>query len=228
MVTAAESKQIEEIVKQRLTGRPLWYIIGDVDFCGCKIKVDERVLIPRPETEELAEIAVKTVEEGDKVLDMCTGSGCLAIAIAKGCAGKNISVTAADVSDAALMLAKENANLNSAVVHFVQTDLFENIRGRFNVIVCNPPYIRSEEILKLDREVKDFEPRIALDGGEDGLDFYRRLARDVNRYVARGGMLILEVGEDQAADVLRLFEKRDYAIVIKDLEGKDRFLKIAF
>lgn len=228
VVTPAESKQIAAIVKERLSGRPLWYIIGDVDFCGCKIKVDERVLIPRPETEQLAEIAIKTVEEGDKVLDMCTGSGCLAIAIAKGCAGKNVSVTAADVSDAALMLAKENANYNSAVVHFIQTDLFENIRGRFNVIVCNPPYIRTEEILSLDREVKDFEPRIALDGGADGLDFYRRLAKEVNRYVVRGGMLILEVGEDQAADVLRLFEKRDYAIVIKDLEGKDRFLKIAF
>lgn len=228
IISPAESKQIASIVEKRLTGRPLWYIIGDVDFCGCTIKVDERVLIPRPETEQLAEIAIKTVEEGDKVLDMCTGSGCLAIAIAKGCAGKNISVTAADVSDAAIMLAKENANLNSAVVHFVQTDLFDNIRGRFNVIVCNPPYIKTTEIAELDREVKDFEPRIALDGGEDGLDFYRRLAREINRYVARGGMLILEVGEDQAAEVLRLFEKRDYAIVIKDLEGKDRFLKIAF
>lgn len=228
IVSPAESKKIASIVAERLTGRPLWYIIGDVDFCGCKIKVDERVLIPRPETEELAEIAIKAVEEGDKVLDMCTGSGCLAIAIAKGCAGKNISVTAADVSDAALMLAKENANLNSAVVHFVQTDLFENIRGRFNLIVCNPPYIRTEEVAALAREVKDFEPRIALDGGEDGLDFYRRLAKDINRYVARGGMLILEVGEDQAADVLRIFEKRDYAIVVKDMEGKDRFLKIAF
>ena len=228
IISPAESKQIASIVEKRLTGRPLWYIIGDVDFCGCTIKVDERVLIPRPETEQLAEIAIKTVEEGDKVLDMCTGSGCLAIAIAKGCAGKNISVTAADVSDAAIMLAKENANLNSAVVHFVQTDLFDNIRGRFNVIVCNPPYIKTAEIAELDREVKDFEPRIALDGGEDGLDFYRRLAREINRYVARGGMLILEVGEDQAAEVLRLFEKRDYAIVIKDLEGKDRFLKIAF
>ena len=228
IISPAESKQIASIVEKRLTGRPLWYIIGDVDFCGCTIKVDERVLIPRPETEQLAEIAIKTVEEGDKVLDMCTGSGCLAIAIAKGCAGKNISVTAADVSDAAIMLAKENANLNSAVVHFVQTDLFDNIRGRVNVIVCNPPYIKTAEIAELDREVKDFEPRIALDGGEDGLDFYRRLAREINRYVARGGMLILEVGEDQAAEVLRLFEKRDYAIVIKDLEGKDRFLKIAF
>ena len=228
MVSASESKKIEAIVKERLTGPPLWYIMGDVDFYGCKIKVDERALIPRQETEQLAEIAVKTAEAGDKVLDMCTGSGCLAVAIAKGCAGKNVSVTAADISDAALMLAQENAELNNVTVHFVRTDLFENIRGRFNLIVCNPPYIRSGEIASLDREVKDFEPRIALDGGADGLDFYRRLAREANRYVARGGMLILEVGEDQASDVLRLFEKRDYAIVIKDLEGKERFLKIAF
>ena len=228
VISPAEAKKIAAIEKERLTGRPLWYIIGDVDFCGCKIKVDERVLIPRPETEQLAEIAIKTVEEGDKVLDMCTGSGCIAIAVAKGCAGKNVSVTAADVSDAALMLAKENANYNSAVVHFIQTDLFENIRGRFNVITCNPPYIKTAEIAGLDVGVKDFEPRIALDGGEDGLDFYRRLAKDINRYMARGGMLILEVGEDQAAEVLRLFSKRDYAMVIKDLEGKDRFLKIAF
>ena len=228
VVSASESKKIEAIVKERLTGRPLWYIMGDVDFYGCKIKVDERALIPRQETEQLAEIAVKTAEAGDKVLYMCTGSGCVAVAIAKGCAGKNVSVTAADISDAALMLAQENAELNNVTVHFVRTDLFENIRGRFNLIVCNPPYIRSGEIASLDREVKDFEPRIALDGGADGLDFYRRLAREANRYVARGGMLILEVGEDQASDVLRLFEKRDYAIVIKDLEGKERFLKIAF
>ena len=228
VVSPAESKQIAAIAAERLTGRPLWYIIGDVDFCGCKIKVDERVLIPRPETEQLADIAVKTAEEGDKVLDMCTGSGCLAIAIAKGCEKKRVSVTAADVSDAALMLAGESAELNGVAVNFVKSDLFGNIRGRFNLIVCNPPYIRSEEIHTLAREVKDFEPRVALDGGEDGLDFYRRLAKDVHRYVARGGMLILEVGEDQAAEVLRLFEKRDYAMVIKDLEGKDRFLKIAF
>lgn len=228
MVTPAESKKIAAIVDERLTGRPLWYIIGDVEFCDCRIKVDERVLIPRPETEQLADIAIKTAEEGDKVLDMCTGSGCLAIAIAKGCAKKRVTVTAADVSDAAVMLAKENAGLNGVNINFIQSDLFANIRGRFNLIVCNPPYIRSGEILTLSREVKDFEPRIALDGGEDGLDFYRRLAKDAHRYVARGGMLILEVGEDQAAEVLRLFEKRDYAMVIKDLEGKDRFLKIAF
>lgn len=228
MVSAAEVKEISELEKKRLTGRPLWYIVGDVDFYGCKIKVDERVLIPRPETEQLAEITVKSVEEGDKVLDMCTGSGCIAIAVAKGCRGKHISVTAADVSDAALMVAKENAALNDVSVQFVQTDLFDKIRGRYNVIVCNPPYIRSAEIHTLQREVREYEPRVALDGGDDGLDFYRRLAREIGRYMVRGGMLILECGEGQAAEILKLFTRRDYAIVMKDLYGQDRFLKIAF
>ena len=159
---------------------------------------------------------------------MCTGSGCIAISIAKHCAAKHVQVTAADVSDAAIMLAKENAELNGVEINFVQSDLFSKIHGRFNLIVCNPPYIRSADIDGLQREVRDYEPRVALDGGEDGLDFYRRLAKEVTRYIAKGGMLMLEVGEDQAQEVLKLFEKRDYAMIVKDLCGVDRFLKIAF
>ena len=228
IIIPSETRRINDIVEQRLTGRPLWYIIGDVDFYDCKIKVDERALIPRPETEILADNAVKIIEEGDKVLDMCTGSGCIAISIAKHCAAKHVQVTAADVSDAAIMLAKENAELNGVDINFVQSDLFSKIHGRFNLIVCNPPYIRSTDIDGLQREVRDYEPRVALDGGEDGLDFYRRLAKEVTRYIAKGGMLMLEVGEDQAQEVLKLFEKRDYAMIVKDLCGVDRFLKIAF
>ena len=228
VVKPSEAKQIEEIVQKRLTGRPLWYVMGDTQFYGCKIKVDERVLIPRPETEILAEQAVKTVEEGDKVLDLCTGSGCLAVAIAKSCAQKHVKVTASDVSDAALMLAQENAALNGAEVNFVQSDLFSKIHGRFNLIVCNPPYIRTDELSSLQREVRDYEPRIALDGGEDGLEVYRRIAKEISRYIARGGMLMLEVGEGQAEEVLKMFEKRDYAMVVKDFSGVDRILKIAF
>jgi release factor glutamine methyltransferase len=159
---------------------------------------------------------------------MCTGSGCIAISIAKHCVGKHVSITAADVSDAAIMLAQENANYNSVDVNFIQSDLFSKVHGRFNVIVCNPPYIKSGDIPNLQNEVKNYEPRIALDGGEDGLDFYRRLAKEVTRYIARGGMLILEVGENQAEDVLKLFEKRDYVMVVKDFAGVDRILKIAF
>lgn len=190
--------------------------------------MDERALIPRPETEILAQQVVSAVEEGDKVLDMCTGSGCIAVSVAKHVRGKKVQITAADVSDAAIMLAKENANYNSVDINFVQSDLFTRVHGRFNLIVCNPPYIKSGEISSLQSEVRDFEPRIALDGGEDGLEFYRRLAKEVTRYITRGGLLMLEVGEGQAEEVLKLFDKREYAMVVKDFAGVDRFLKIAF
>lgn len=190
--------------------------------------MDERALIPRPETELLAEAVVKTVEDGDKVLDMCTGSGCIAVAVAKHCANRGVSVTAADLSDAAIMLAKENARANGVEVNFVQSDLFASVRGRFNVIVCNPPYIKSGDIPFIQKEVREYEPRIALDGGADGLDFYRRLARVVRSYLAKDGMLILECGEGQTEEILKIFGKRDYAMVMKDLSGVDRFLKIAF
>lgn len=228
MVTLAESKKIKAIIDERLTGRPLWYIIGDTEFYGCKIKVDERALIPRPETEMLAELTVKSVEDGFKVLDMCTGSGCIAVSVAKNCADKRVSVTAADLSDAAIMLAKENAQLNGVKVDFVQSDLFRSVRGRFNIIVCNPPYIKSGDIPNIQKEVREYEPKIALDGGDDGLEFYRRIAKSVRSYLARDGILLLECGEGQTEEILKLFERRDYAMVIKDLSGVERFLKIAF
>ncbi|MDE6597231.1 MAG: peptide chain release factor N(5)-glutamine methyltransferase [Clostridia bacterium] len=228
MVRPSESKLIKEVEEKRLAGRPLWYIIGDTEFYGCTIKVDERALIPRPETEQLAELAVKSLEDGDKVLDMCTGSGCIAVSVAKNCTAKEVTVTAADLSDAAIMLAKENAALNGVSVSFVQSDMFSNVRGRFNLIVCNPPYVKSGDIPKLQKEVRECEPRIALDGGDDGLDFYRRLAKEVRSYIAKDGMLLLECGEGQAEEILKLFGKRDYAMVIKDLSGVERFIKIAF
>ncbi len=228
MVKPSEAKEINEIAEKRLTGRPLWYVIGDTEFYGCKIKVDERALIPRPETELLAEYAVKSVEDGDKVLDMCTGSGCIAVAVAKNCAKLGVTVTGADLSDAAVMLARENAKLNGVNVDFVQSDLFANVRGRFNLIVCNPPYIKSGDIPFLQSEVREYEPKIALDGGADGLDFYRRLAKNIRSYLARDGVLLLECGEGQTEEILKLFEKRDYAMVMKDLSGTDRFIKIAF
>ncbi|MDE6586028.1 MAG: peptide chain release factor N(5)-glutamine methyltransferase, partial [Clostridia bacterium] len=227
-VKPSESKRIREIVAERLSGRPLWYIIGDTEFYGCKIKVDERALIPRPETELLAESVVKSAENGDKILDMCTGSGCIAVSVAKALQGKDVTVTAADLSDAAIMLAKENAKSNGVNVNFVQSDMFTNVRGRYNIIVCNPPYIKSGDIPNIQKEVREHEPRVALDGGEDGLDFYRRIAADVRSYLAKDGMLIMECGENQTNEILQLFPKRDYAIVLKDLAGVDRFVKIVF
>ncbi len=228
IVKPSESKKIEEIVQKRLTGKPLWYIFGDTEFYGLKIKVDERALIPRPETELLAEAVIKSAEKGDRVLDMCTGSGCIAIAVAKMCADREVVVTASDISDAAIMLARENAAANNVKINFVVGDMFRNVRGKFNIIVCNPPYIKSGEIPFIQREVRDFEPRVALDGGEDGLDFYRRLAEEARTRLVKGGMLIMECGEGQTEAVLAMFKKRDYAMVMKDLAGVDRFVKIVF
>ena len=126
------------------------------------------------------------------------------------------------------MLAKENAQLNGVKVDFVQSDLFRSVRGRFNIIVCNPPYIKSGDIPNIQKEVREYEPKIALDGGDDGLEFYRRIAKSVRSYLARDGILLLECGEGQTEEILKLFERRDYAMVIKDLSGVERFLKIAF
>ena len=228
ILKSSQVKQIIDIVDERLTGRPLWYIIGDTSFCGYTIKVDERVLIPRPESEELAMLVVNAAEPGDKILDMCTGSGALAIAIYKELEknGKKVEVTAADVSVGALELARTNAALNSAEIRFVETDMFTKIRERYNIIVCNPPYIPTKTIETLQTEVKDFEPRLALDGGEDGLDFYRIIAEKANKNLARGGMLIMEVGEGEAEEVAQMFKYCDYAMIIKDQYDKDRFVKI--
>lgn len=228
ILKSAQVRQIIDIVDERLTGRPLWYIIGDTSFCGYTIKVDERVLIPRPETEELAMLVVNAAEAGDKILDMCTGSGALAVAIYKELEkdGRKAEVTAADISAGALDLARTNAALNSADIRFVESDMFSKIRERYNIIVCNPPYIPSKTIETLQTEVKDFEPRIALDGGEDGLDFYRIIADKVNKNLARGGVLIMEVGEGEAEEVAQMFKYCDYAMIIKDQYDKDRFVKI--
>lgn len=227
-VKAAQAKEIIRIADERLTGRPLWYIFGDTDFCGYKIKVDERVLIPRPETEEMAMMVVGAAEEGSNILDLCTGSGAIAIAVYKELekAGKRPKVTATDISEDALSLAKENAELNGANVLFVQSDLFERIRGRFDVIVSNPPYIPTKEIKKLQKEVRKFEPHLALDGGADGLDYYRRIAAEAKHYLVRGGMLIMEVGEGQAEEVAKLFTGDVYTIIGQDFNGVNRYVKI--
>ena len=225
-------KRILDIYESRLTGRPLWYIIGDTQFYGYRIKVDERVLIPRPETEILVREAVASLREGDAILDLCTGSGAIAIAIAcEAAKDKMVSVTATDISEEALEVARSNARLNKASINFIKTDLFNGLRGRYNLITANPPYIKREEISSLQREVRDFEPRIALDGGVDGLDFYRRIAQKVSRYIARGGMLILECGENQAQEIIKIFtsvSRCDYAMVVRDLAGVERVIKIGF
>lgn len=225
LLLPSEVRALDALAAERLSGKPLWYILGDTEFYGYTIKVDGRVLIPRPETEQLAELAVKTAEEGDKILDMCTGSGCIAIAVAKQTAGKNVTVTAADISAPALALAAENAKANGADIKFIESDLFAKVRGKFNIIVCNPPYIRRGDLSGLQREVRDYEPLSALDGGEDGLDFYRRLAAEAPKHLVRGGTLLVECGIGQAQEIVKLFNKFDYTMVTRDLEGVERFVR---
>ena len=232
----AQVQEILEVVDERLTGRPLWYVMGDADFYGYTLKVDERVLIPRRETEELALQVVMSasLEENEEktfeVLDLCTGSGAIAIAVAKELEKKGVAanVTASDVSADALTVARENAAANHANVRFIQSDMFARIRGRYDVIVSNPPYIPTEVVGTLQREVKDFEPHLALDGGADGLDYYRRIAKTGPKYLQKGGMIVLEVGDGQASDVARLFADAEYTIIIKDMMGKDRFVKAIY
>ena len=232
IVSRKECREIINIFDERMTGRPLWYIFGDTDFCGCKIKVDERVLIPRPETELLVRQALAALKDGDSMLDLCTGSGAIAVAVAVEAAKKkSVTIVGADISEDALEVARENARINQASVTFVKADLFDGIRGKFDLITANPPYIKSGEIASLDQEVRDFEPRIALDGGEDGLDFYRRIAERIRRYIVRGGMCIMECGEGQAQEIIRIFRETarcDFAMVVRDDAGVERIVKIGF
>ena len=208
-----------DLAAERATGRPLWYVVGDTDFYGYKIKVDERVLIPRPETEELVLKAKEYITEESSVLDLCTGSGAIAIAINKE---TSAIVDAVDISSDALDLAKENAAQNGATVDFIQSDLFSCVTKEYDVIVSNPPYIRTADIPNLAKEVS-FEPALALDGGEDGLAVYRLIAQHFANHLKKGGHLLMECGYDQAKDVAALFGHCETQI-IKDLNGVDRIV----
>lgn len=206
--------------EKRKTGMPLWYVIGDTEFYGYKIKVDRRVLIPRPETEEVVSKALEFIDENSSVLDLCTGSGAIAITVQKE---KNCRVTATDISEDAITLAKENADINGAKVNFVIGNLFENITEKFDVIISNPPYIKRSDMEKLDVELS-FEPQNALDGGEDGLAFYRLIASLFKNYLNENGKLILECGLNQSEEICKLFT--DKAEVYKDLNGIDRIVVV--
>lgn len=223
IVTPKYIEKVNGLVAMRKTGRPLWYCIGDTDFYGFKIKVDERVLIPRPETELLVENALKYINADCDVLDLCTGSGAIAIAIKKT---SNARVTATDVQEGALEVAKANAQENSCEISFVKSDMFLSLgEVKFDLIISNPPYIKSDDIANLQKEVKDFEPLAALDGGKDGLDFYRIIARNAKNYLKDNGKIFLEVGYNQAKEVKELFSDYKKVEIIKDYENIDRIVK---
>lgn len=203
-VDEEQLKKAEKLAKERATHRPLQYVLGYQDFYGQKITVSEGVLVPRPETEILAKLTAE-IAENKKVLDLCTGSGAIAVAVKKLCPAAD--VTASDVSEKALEIASYNASLNDAEVKFVLSDVFANVVEKYDVIVSNPPYIPTADIEKLDKEVKDFEPKIALDGGADGLEFYREIAKGVKEHLTDGGILLLEFGIGQENALTDIFKE---------------------
>lgn len=186
--------EYELLLKKRSERIPLQYITGSQEFMGLNFKVNSHVLIPRQDTETLVEEAVKRLEPGMEVLDLCTGSGCVIISIMKQ---KPVTGTASDISKQALLIAKENARNNQVEVTLVRSDLFQNITGSYDMIVANPPYIPTEAIAELMPEVRDFEPIDALDGKEDGMYFYHKIVQESRRFLKSNGYLCLEIGHDQ-------------------------------
>ena len=215
--------EFEVLIKKRAERVPLQYITGEQEFMGMTFHVNSNVLIPRQDTETLVEEALKVVKPGMKVLDMCTGSGCVLISILK-----NVHGTGGygyDISKQAINVAKENAKLNDVPAIFERSNLFEDVADEtFDVIVSNPPYIRSDEIPFLMPEVSEFEPHEALDGKEDGLFFYRKIIQESPDYLTDGGYLLFEIGYDQGWAVSSLMKEAGFedVCVKKDLARNDR------
>ncbi|MCR5634912.1 MAG: peptide chain release factor N(5)-glutamine methyltransferase [Lachnospiraceae bacterium] len=221
-VSEAEKERYLHVINKRSTRYPLQYITGTAWFYGTEYYVNESVLIPRFDTENLVELILQNEKESESFLDICTGSGCIAIAIKDHL--KNIKATASDISDKALEVARTNANGHNDEITFIQSDLFENINGKYDFIVSNPPYIERDVIKTLMPEVKDYEPLNALDGGEDGLDFYKKIIEESPAYLNKKGRLYFEIGYNQAGEVNRLMRDNGFEdILIKtDLSGNDR------
>lgn len=211
----------QEAIKCRRKRIPLSHITKERDFFGYTFFVNEHVLIPRQETEILVEEALKCCK-GKRVLDICTGSGCIAITIRKE--GDPSGVVAVDISTDALEVAKLNAKTLEADVTFIYSDLYQHVEGRYDVIVSNPPYIKTSEIKELMPEVRLHEPMLALDGMEDGLVFYRRIIDDARNYLNPEGRILFEIGYDQGQEVKELLLMAGFldVNVIKDLTGRDR------
>ncbi len=237
VLTEGELGWLREMVRRRGEREPLQQIIGSMSFCGFELIVNREVLVPRPETEILAERAWQYLEQLDGangqraaplVLDVGTGSGCLALTLAMKVPGAQIHAT--DLSKAALAIARANAERHAVVerIRFYEGDLFGGVPAgmQFDIIVSNPPYVPTAVVDTLEPEVRDYDPRTALDGGPDGLAFYRRLAREGSPYLAKGGRLAAEFGDDQQEAVGAIFAEQGWAVeeIVSDLAGKPRII----
>ena len=225
-LTDIEYVEFTKYIEQIIDGKPLQYITQKQEFMGMEFFVNEDVLIPQPDTEILVEtvldICKRYGNQSLRILDLCTGSGAIAISLSKIL---NTQVFASDVSTKALEVAEKNNILKNSKVEFIESNLFEQINGeKFDIIVSNPPYIKNEEIKSLSKQVQN-EPYIALAGGEDGLDFYRKIIDEAYKHINKNGYLCLEIGYDQKADLIKLIkqnENYEYENCIKDLSNNDR------
>ena len=232
-VTEKQAQRLHAYVTERMTHKPCQYILGTQEFMGYEFATAEEVLIPRPETELLVEEACRIAEnwkdtpDGRKrrVLDLCCGSGCIGISFSKLRHGRDL-VELADISDAAIALTKKNRERLQADCAVIQTDLFMQIEGKYDMIVSNPPYIRTDEIPKLMAEVRDFEPHLALDGKADGLYFYDKIIWEAREYLYEDGYILFEIGQDQLDAVRGLLVENGYTDIkgIKDYAGLDRIV----
>lgn len=223
-LSETECEDYLALIEKRSKRIPLQHLTGQQEFMGLTFRVNEHVLIPRQDTEILVEEAMKYLHDGMRILDMCTGSACILLSLlhySNDCSGLG-----ADLSKEALLVAKENADRLglSDRTEFVHSDLFSEVKGRFDLIVSNPPYIASEQIEELMPEVKDYEPRMALDGSEDGLLFYNKIVAESIKYLQPGGYLLFEIGYDQGMAVSELMTDAGYkeVEVVKDYAGLDR------
>lgn len=216
-----QRQRYQELIRKRSAHIPLQYLTGSQEFMGYPFRVNEHVLIPRQDTELLVEEALRYLHAGMEILDLCTGSGCILLSILKLIPG--LRGVGSDLSEEALQVARWNQKTLGVTAGLQKSDLFDQLEGRYDCILSNPPYIPSETIDTLMEEVRDHEPRLALDGREDGLYYYRRITEQSPGYLKPGGMLFFEIGYDQAEAVTGLME-RDFSRihVVKDLAGSDR------
>lgn len=216
-----DAADYRNLIRRRGEHVPVQYITGEAWFYGRSFRVNPDVLIPRQDTEVLVEEVLKRIMPGMRVLDLCTGSGCILLTILKEA---SVSGVGADISAAALRMAELNRKRLKVSAGWIESDLFEKVGGVFDLIVSNPPYIDPEVIRELEPEVKDHEPLLALDGGSGGLDFYRRIVTEAPDYLKPGGWLCLEIGYDQGESLKTFLEEAGFSSVkiIKDLAGLDR------
>ncbi|PXV86292.1 release factor glutamine methyltransferase [Lachnotalea glycerini] len=220
----SQEKRYRDYIETRGKHIPLQYITKEQEFMGLTFMVNEDVLIPRQDTEILVEEAQKRLKKDGAVLDLCTGSGCIIISLKYG--NNTIHAYASDVSPKAIQVAQENAKRNHADVTLIESNLFQGINRKFDMIVSNPPYIPTKVIEGLMQEVQEHEPMLALDGMDDGLYFYQRISKEAMQYLNPGGFLCFEIGHDQAEAVTLLMKENNFqnVTIIKDLAGLDRVI----